>query len=69
MHLFPRFCRPVRHGPKTGSNAFPASSVSEKSKLRLCSICWSQSFRLSFYCSRDTKRTSSVIDFSVFFCV
>ena len=38
-HLLPRFCNPVRPGPKMGSRAFPDSSVSLKSKLRLCSIC------------------------------
>lgn len=39
MHLFPRFARPVRPGPNTGSSALPDSSVKEKSNWRLCSIC------------------------------
>jgi hypothetical protein len=38
-----------------GIPSFPCSSVSEKSYLRLRSICWSQSFVPSSCCSRDTN--------------
>jgi hypothetical protein len=46
-HLLPRFAKPVKPGPVTGSKALPVSDVREKSYFRFCSICYWMVRRMS----------------------